>query len=534
MVFNYRECSTPYSAKVNFPDSAEKSSRHGICGSASRLYDRNVGSYKRKYGTMQEMSAPRSPLITAPQGSSNRQTRIALFAGFGGLLILLGVFGLSAISFLSQIKIREEKIRRDYVNRDRVLQNLRSDIYTSGTYVRDFLLDTNDAFAAGHRDQFLETQRKLQNEVADYRRLIGAGDLGPVEQFATELAEYMKALSPVLTWNASERHARAYAFMQDELLPRRMSALSLADNIQQISEKQLEQNGAAVSVMLSSFRTELLLLLVLAAVSGLTLAGISLWRLLGLEHEAQRRFAEAVGTREELKRLSTELVSAQESERRRISRELHDEVGQVLSAIMLGLGNLRSALRGNNSAEAFRQLQLVEDMTESNAKVVRNISLLLRPTMLDDLGLIPALKWLAREVTRTGSMAVDVVAESFDDDIPEEHRTCVFRVVQEALRNSARHSGATQARVLVREENGFLRLSVQDDGKGFTPSLETGLGILGMQERVVSLSGTMKLDSKPGIGTTLTFELPLPLEHRSGKSVSTNTRLQEISPFRTA
>src|ERR1035438_5961637 len=92
---------------------AEKSSRHGICGSASRLYDRNVGSYKRKYGTMQDMSAPRSPLVTTRQGSSNRQTRIALFAGFGGLLILLGVFGLSAISFLSQIKIREEKIPRD-------------------------------------------------------------------------------------------------------------------------------------------------------------------------------------------------------------------------------------------------------------------------------------------------------------------------------------------------------------------------------------------------------------------------------------
>jgi signal transduction histidine kinase len=255
---------------------------------------------------------------------------------------------------------------------------------------------------------------------------------------------------------------------------------------------------------------------------------------LSLEHESQRRFAEVVGTREELKRLSTELVSAQESERRRISRELHDEVGQVLSAIMLGLGNLRSALRGNNSVEAFRQLQLVEDMTESNAKVVRNISLLLRPTMLDDLGLIPALKWLAREVSRTGPMAVDVAAESFVDDIPEEHRTCVFRVVQEALRNAARHSGALQARVLVGEENGFLRLSIQDDGKGFAPSLEKGLGMLGMQERVVSLSGTMTMDSKPGRGTTLTFNLPLPPEHRLGKAASTNTRLQEISPFRTA
>jgi signal transduction histidine kinase len=448
--------------------------------------------------------------------------------------VLLAVFGLSAISFLSQIRAQEEKIRQDYVNRERVLQNLRSDIYTSGTYVRDFLLDTNDVFAAGHRDQFLETQRKLQNEAADYRRLIGAGDRGPVEELAVELAAYMKALAPVMTWNAAERHARAYAFMQDELLPRRMSALSLADHIQQISEEQLEQNSAAVNKMLSSFRANLLLLLVLTAVSGLALAGISLWRLLGLEHESQRRVAEVVGTREELKRLSTELVSAQESERRRISRELHDEVGQVLSAIMLGLGNLRSAVRDNNSIEAFRQLQLVEDMTERNARVVRNISLLLRPTMLDDLGLIPALKWLAREVSRTGSMAVDVVAESFVDDIPEEHRTCVFRVVQEALRNSARHSGALQARVFVREENGFLRLSVQDDGKGFTPPLEMGLGILGMQERVVSLSGTMGLDSNPGKGTTLTFNLPLPPEHRSGKALTGNTRLQEINPFRTA
>jgi signal transduction histidine kinase len=184
--------------------------------------------------------------------------------------------------------------------------------------------------------------------------------------------------------------------------------------------------------------------------------------------------------------------------------------------------------------EAFRQLQLVEDMTERNARVVRNISLLLRPTMLDDLGLIPALKWLAREVSRMGSMTVEVVAESFADDIPEEHRTCVFRVVQEALRNAARHSGALHTRVFVGEDGGFLRLAVQDDGKGFAPSLETGLGILGMQERVVSLSGTMLLDSKPGKGTAITFSLPLPPNHRSGKPAPDSVFFQEISPFRTA
>lgn len=467
-------------------------------------------------------------------GTSHRQTRIALFAGFGGLLVLLAILGLSAISFLSQINTGEEQIRQDYVNRDRVLQSLRSDIYSSGTYVRDFLLDTNDAFAAGHREQFLETQRQLQNEIAEYRRVAGPGDQAPVNQLARELAAYTEALAPVLSWNAAERQGRAYAFMQDELLPRRMSALSLADRIQQISQQQLTENSAALSAMLSSFRTKLLLLLILTIASGLTLAGIALWRLLGLEQESQRRFAEVAGAREELKRLSTELVSAQESERRRISRELHDEVGQVLSAIMLGLGNLRSALRENNSVEAFSQLQLVQDMTERNASVVRNISLLLRPTMLDDLGLIPALKWLAREVSRTSSMNVDVAADSLVDDLPEEHRTCVFRVVQEALRNAARHSGALEARISVHEENGLLRLLIEDNGKGFAPSLETGLGILGMQERVVSLSGAMKVNSSPGKGTTITFDLPLPEDHRSRKSGSGNALFQEIRPFRTA
>jgi signal transduction histidine kinase len=446
------------------------------------------------------------------------QTRIALFAGFGGLLVLLAVLGLSAISSLTQIKAQEEQIRRDYVNRDRVLQSLRSDIYSSGTHVRDFLLDTNDTFAAGHREQFFETQRQLRKELEDYRQLQGSVQIMPVAQLSSELNGYLKALAPVLNWNAAERRERAYAFMQDELLPRRMSALHLADRIQQLSETQLEQNSAAVSGMVSSFRTRLLALLLLTAAIGLVLAGTVLWRLLNLERESQRRFAEVVGTREELKRLSADLVSAQENERRRISRELHDEVGQVLSAIMLGLGNLRSALRAGDSAEAFHQLQMVEDMTERNASVVRNISLLLRPTMLDDLGLLPALKWLAREVSRTANIEVDVMADSFVDDLPDEHRTCVFRVVQEALRNATRHSGARHVRIAVEDRDGFLRLSVADDGKGFAPSLETGLGILGMQERIASLSGKMSVNSQPGHGAEIVFELPIPPAGRAGES----------------
>jgi signal transduction histidine kinase len=200
---------------------------------------------------------------------------------------------------------------------------------------------------------------------------------------------------------------------------------------------------------------------------------------------------------------------------------------------MLGLGNLRSSLMANNMEAALRQLQSVEEMTRQNATVVRNISLLLRPSMLDDLGLVAALKWLAREVSRTSALQIDVAADECPNELPEEHRTCVYRVVQEAVRNATRHSGARQVRIYVQCEKLRLRVSVQDDGKGFNPVEETGVGILGMQERVVRLGGVFKVDSELGRGTIVAFELPLP-EAFDPVEPPAEIPTHETSPLRTA
>jgi len=184
--------------------------------------------------------------------------------------------------------------------------------------------------------------------------------------------------------------------------------------------------------------------------------------------------------------------------------------------------------------DALRELQLVQDMTEQNARMVRNISLLLRPSMLDDLGLAAALKWLAREVSRTTAMQVDVSAEDCPE-VPQEHRTCVFRVVQEAVRNATRHSGGRQVRIYVEGhngvegKNGFLRVSVQDDGNGFDPAQETGIGILGMQERAIRLGGIFQVDSEAGKGTIVSIKLPLPEVFAAIPGVDHAT-----SPLRTA
>ena len=150
-------------------------------------------------------------------------------------------------------------------------------------------------------------------------------------------------------------------------------------------------------------------------------------------------------------------------ERRAISRELHDEIGQSLSALLLDVENL-TELSGREGS--FRQrLQNIKTLAENCVNEVRNMALLLRPSMLDDLGLIPALEWQGREVSKRTGMLVDTVEENVSDNLPEEHKTCVYRIVQEALNNCSKHAHAKNVRLVVRQEPNHLRVIIEDDGK---------------------------------------------------------------------
>jgi len=475
----------------------------------------------------------RSALKQAAE-KQGRPARVLLWAGFGGLLLLMSVLGLCSISFLYQIEIRQERLRQDFVDRDRTLERLRSSIFLSGTYVRDFLLDTDPARAAHHRAQFLDIERVIAAGIEEYRPLVRSDERKPFQQLTNELAQYLNTVRPALDWPAEERQQRGQRLVQDEVLPRRMTAVTLADQIQKLSEKRLEATSQSLGELFASFRRNLIILLSLTISIGISLAGVTLWRVFRLEDEAESRFLEVLVAREELQKLSADLVSAQEEERRRLSRELHDQVGQVLSALMLTLGNLGSSIKLSNTDEALRQLQMAQNMTEENARVVRNLSLLLRPTMLDDLGLLSALKWLAREVSRANELKVDVAAEDCPDDLPEEHRTCVFRVAQEAVRNVCRHAAARHVRIYITRSREILRVSIQDDGKGFDAEEEKGIGILGMKERVARLGGSFSVQSERGRGTIVSIELPLPKEMRESIGSENPAEHYETSPFRTA
>ncbi len=453
-----------------------------------------------------------------------RQTKPILWIGFGGLLLLMGVLGISAISFLDRIDRRHERIRQDFVARARVLESLRSDLYLSGTHIRDYLHNPEALDEESHRRAFLDTAGRIEKDLLLYGKYLRPEEHDTFRAFEQEVRSYVGALDAVLHWTPAERHARGSTFVQDQMLPRRMAMVTLTDHIERLNEQRLEAASRETSELFAQFRIKLLALAGIVLGLGSVVAGISMWRILQLEKASQIRVAEIVRARRELQDSSARVLAAQEQERRRISRELHDEVGQALWAMSLCIDNLSAALKRGDAGEGLRQLAGMRDISDNSVRVVRNMSLLLRPSMLDDLGLLPALKWLAREVSRTSDLQVDVIAEQLPEDLPEDHKTCVYRVVQEALRNCSRHSGATHARIYVRVAARKLLLSVQDDGAGFDAARDKGLGLLGMEERVTHLGGQFQVDSEPGKGTIIGLQLPL----------AEKGAPQEISPLRTA
>jgi signal transduction histidine kinase len=437
-----------------------------------------------------------------------KQVRRLLLVGFGGLLFLLAFSGINALSVLTRIQTRNESIRQDFLNRDRILEQLRSDIYLSGTYARDLLLEPDPRRADVHRNELSAARTRIEVMIRMYQSILRGEETAPFARFQREVESYFDSLQPALQWNAEQRRQLGYSFMQTSLLPRRMTIVGLADQIRQLNQEQMDNGNRRVTDLFATFRRDLILLLILTLLGGLALAWLSFHRIVRLEQLSSQRFNEILHARGALRDLSARLVEVQETERRALSRELHDEVGQALSALLLALGNVAAMISPETDPEARTQLLDTRRLAEKTVAVVRDICLLLRPSMLDDLGLLPALEWQARELSRTTHLRVTVKAGESLDDLSDDQKTCIYRVVQEALRNVVRHARAKQAEVEIRRVEDSFHLAIRDDGQGFTPERQKGVGLLGMEERVKHLDGRFRVSSEPGQGTTIEVDLP--------------------------
>jgi signal transduction histidine kinase/DNA-binding response OmpR family regulator len=235
-----------------------------------------------------------------------------------------------------------------------------------------------------------------------------------------------------------------------------------------------------------------------------------------------RLFEQVQVGRERLQHLSRQLVVAQEDERRRLARELHDEIGQALTAAQL---NLQGLLTLRDVRELPGRLEDSMALIESLLQQVRALSLDLRPSMLDDLGLVPALRWyLSRQAERAGFQA-QLFAEPLEPRLPAELETTCYRIAQETLTNIVRHASARQVVVELRQSDGELRLTIRDDGAGFDvraararAARGASLGLLGMQERALLVGGEVTIESAPGQGAEVRARFPL-MERAGGAAL---------------
>jgi PAS domain S-box-containing protein len=211
----------------------------------------------------------------------------------------------------------------------------------------------------------------------------------------------------------------------------------------------------------------------------------------------------------ELRRLAASVVEAREEERRRIARELHDELGQRLTALKMEIASLRS---GDPRCDEAGRITGMLEMVDSTVAALRRIAADLRPLMLDDLGLNAAIEWLARDAARRMDMEVTVSLGSEDPPLAAGADIALYRMVQEALNNVGRHAHATDVRIGLRQDGDELVLTVHDNGRGFperSMRQEGRFGLVGIRERSLMLGGRLEIDNPPGGGGRITVRLPL-------------------------
>ncbi len=455
-------------------------------------------------------------LFSRMRGSVRNRFRLRrlqiLRLGFGAMIVLLMLAALETWRILETSIRQTDEIYRRHVHTLNVTSRIRRLIYQGSILARDYFLsnqpnrrDTFDRQIAQLRAESVHVMKEFDRSVA------------PEDQPA-KLREQVDAFwSSLSTTTGSPRlstAAEAYEFLQSEIVPRRNSAGVLLRELEVANERALRQGESEFrsnrrNALFRLFAVVGLCILVAAAVARLSLRHAE-----RSELESAIRFEESTQARRELQRLSARLLQVQEDERSSLSREMHDEIGQTLTALRIEISRALASLRTQPYA-AEESLLEARLLAERTVAAVRNISLLLRPSLLDDLGLEPALQSLVEEINRRGGFLCDFSCDGIEAELPDRHRTCIYRVVQEALTNCARHSGARSVSVHLWQDGDRLHLEVRDDGKGFltgphgAPKGRSGLGILGMRERVGVLGGELKLESSPGRGTCVSASLPL-------------------------
>ncbi len=443
----------------------------------------------------------------ASRASRGPGARTALIAGFGALLILMGIICVDSLHTLASFASDNAQIRRDFLNREQTLERVRTGLYESGNIMRDYVLAETDSQAQRALESEIQTNKEqIASALETCIRTLPPGEAEPFTNLQQEIARYWSMLDPIFSVSDREKKEAGGAVLRRDVAAQHLRVLAIARDLSEINAGDLREAERRTADLFAQFRKRLLIVIGITFGLGLMLAAATIVYVAGLEKSVEDKYMQSQAARRELQDLSKRLVDTEERERRAISRELHDQVGQSLGALLLDVEAL-SAMPDEKGA--FREgLRNIRNLAQTCVNEVRNMALLLRPSVLDDLGLVAAVEWQAREVSKRTGLSIETLDENVPDDLPEEYKICAYRVIQEALNNCSKHANAKRAKITLKRASGHLQITVEDDGKGFDQARVRGMGLIGMDERVSQLGGELRITSN-GRGTRVFADLPL-------------------------
>src|SRR5262245_53436119 len=439
--------------------------------------------------------------------------RTALLAGF---MVIFAVWLASTFYFterLADSQARSAEIQSRFARGQELLFAIQNQVLLGSIYVRDALIEVSDpAMSTTARNQLQSLQTQVTQELEQYEASNHVVDVAAWNQLQTELAGYWKAALQLVAPESDTHAATAQERLHTQVVLKRDVVVALSDEIRQVMTGAFAREQQDLNEADRQLRRRIWETAALAVVIGAAIAVLSTWYVGRLEATVREGHAEVARNREELRHLSGKLVRAQEDERRSIARELHDEIGQALTAVEVELAVAEGAASTN--AAAVEAIHEARSVTQRALGGVRDLSQLLRPSMLDDFGLPDTLKWQLRKFSDRTNVRTELVQDGLNERLPIDVEVTVYRVIQEALTNVSRHAQATTCRIFVQRLASSVVVTIEDDGVGLPERTKDGAapegsGLVGIRERVSDLGGTFRIEGKSGTGTRLLIELPV-------------------------
>ena len=439
-----------------------------------------------------------------------RGIRRALLTGLSVVLALVLALGVYAARSLSSVSQAGTLATREYFRQGERLEDVRGQVSAAASAVRDYLLDPDSLALPNHREQARRSWSQAMKAIEDYKNVATIERRPLTDRLDAQVSGYWSIAGRSLEITGQPRSQAGVNLLIDQLVPLRDQILETINQIGARDRADLRSAAASTAQFVQGAESRLWAAIALTLLLSLVVAGTTVLYLVRLENTALAQYEASVKAGVELERLSRRLLTLQEDERRRVARELHDDFGQRMASLLLELASVAEHV---DATSDLRQAILkMEERLGNIAKDIQQLSRTLHSAVLDKIGLEAAIRADCSALRQRIALDIDFESVDVPKRLPEPLSLAAYRVFQEALQNTLKHSHTSRLAVVLAVDGEDLVLRVKDYGQGFDTEAANragSLGLVSMRERMRMIGGEFVIRSEMGKGTQIEARAPI-------------------------